>query len=594
MRNATGPGAADRQTQIPGLPGYEDLDQQLQQLSAADKLLIHAEQTRLLYAAMFQSFLATLVNSLILVFALWDAVDHERLLIWFAIMQLVMGGRIVLAVAYRKHRHDIPASRRWANRFTLGAWLTGIVWGSSTVWLFPLDDPGRQAFLAFVLAGMSAGATTSLAFQRLPIIGYLVFMLFPTAIRFYLLDTVLGLYMSLLTLLFFGVIFLNSLRIYRNTYENIALRLRAVAHERELAASEGKYRTIYNAVPIGIVNYDPDGHIVSCNQVFADMTGVGREVLRDYDLLQNSQAPALREVIRASLAGQEGQYEGRIADLLGVKQEEIRLQCRPLQDADGRIMGAVAIVQDISEDRRIERLKREFVSTISHELRTPLTAIRGAIGLLRGGAAGEVNEEAAKLLSISDANSERLLVLVNDLLDIDRIESGELSFEMKPLAIRPFLEEALRVTATYASQHQVKLQLVTDGGDARVNANHDRLMQIMYNLLSNAVKFSPAAATVEVSYSLSPDMVTLCVADHGPGIAEEFQPLIFERFTQGDASDSRKVGGTGLGLSISRALVERHGGRIWFETGPAGTRFFVSLPRVEAAAPTETQSDRNG
>jgi signal transduction histidine kinase len=166
------------------------------------------------------------------------------------------------------------------------------------------------------------------------------------------------------------------------------------------------------------------------------------------------------------------------------------------------------------------------------------------------------------------------------LLDIDRIESGELSFEMTPFAIRPFLEEVLRITETYASQHRVKLQLEAGKQDAMIMANHDRLMQIMYNLISNAVKFSPEGGSVEVAIEVSPDMVTICVSDHGPGIAEEFQPLIFERFTQGDASDTRKVGGTGLGLSITRALVQRHGGRIWFETGTDGTRFFVSLPRI--------------
>ncbi|MHA1569618.1 MAG: sensor histidine kinase, partial [Alphaproteobacteria bacterium] len=225
--------------------------------------------------------------------------------------------------------------------------------------------------------------------------------------------------------------------------------------------------------------------------------------------------------------------------------------------------------------------KKEFISTISHELRTPLTAIRGAIGLLRGGVAGTMSKEATQLLSISDANTERLLILVNDLLDIDRIESGELSFEMAPLAIRPFLEEVLRITETYATQHQVKLQLQAGKRDAMVRANRDRLMQIMFNLISNAVKFSPEGGSVEVDFVISPDMVTICVRDHGPGIAEEFQPRIFERFTQGDASDTRKVGGTGLGLSISRALVHRHGGRIWFETGADGTRFFVSLPRID-------------
>jgi DNA-binding response OmpR family regulator/anti-sigma regulatory factor (Ser/Thr protein kinase) len=225
-----------------------------------------------------------------------------------------------------------------------------------------------------------------------------------------------------------------------------------------------------------------------------------------------------------------------------------------------------SIMRDITERKKIDRMKNEFISTVSHELRTPLTSIRGSLGLLSGGAAGEMPPQAQSLLDIAGNNTERLLLLINDILDIEKIESGQMIFKFKNVAIKEFLEQSVKVNRDYASQHNVRFELDCNESGLAVYADPDRLMLVMNNLLSNAVKFSPEGDTVEITANCHDGFVRISVTDHGSGIPEEFQPKLFDKFTQSDASDTRKIGGTGLGLNIAKAIVDKHGGKIDFET----------------------------
>ena len=248
----------------------------------------------------------------------------------------------------------------------------------------------------------------------------------------------------------------------------------------------------------------------------------------------------------------------------------------------------IGIVRDISESKKIERMKNEFVSTVSHELRTPLTSIRGSLGLLIGGAAGEIPAPARQLLGIAHNNCERLVRLINDILDVEKIESGHIRFNMGIHSLMALVRQAIEATQSFALQFQVQFRLQPpDAGDVLcVLADPDRLVQVIVNLLSNAAKFSPAGGTVEVIVKPQGASVRLSVIDHGCGIAQEFRSRIFEKFAQADASDSRQKTGTGLGLSITRAIVEKLGGRIGFESEPgSGSEFFVDLPLAAPACP---------
>ncbi|EXF42653.1 signal transduction histidine kinase [Pseudomonas sp. BAY1663] len=250
----------------------------------------------------------------------------------------------------------------------------------------------------------------------------------------------------------------------------------------------------------------------------------------------------------------------------------------PLYTSDGQPMGAVAVMHDITERKRIERLQREFISTVSHELRTPLTSITGALALICSNVMGEVPAQMSELLEIAHQNSQRLSALIDDLLDMDKLHAGKMRFELLRQPLRPLLEQALRSNHSYAEQHGVQLRL-GDCPAVQVEVDAMRLHQVLSNLLSNAAKFSPAGEHVELSAERGDERVRVSVRDRGPGIAADFRERVFHKFAQADSSDSRQQGGTGLGLAISKELIEHMGGSIGFDTEPGqGTCFWIELP----------------
>ena len=249
------------------------------------------------------------------------------------------------------------------------------------------------------------------------------------------------------------------------------------------------------------------------------------------------------------------------------------------RDPLGRAVRVAGTNVDITESKEIERMKNEFIATVSHELRTPLTAIVGALGLLKELAAGKLPADAATFLGMAQQNSERLTALINDILDIEKIESGRMEFRAEPVTIPALLEKAVTLNAPYADRLGVRFELAQPIPAVTVTSDPDRLLQVITNLMSNAAKFSPAGSAVTVSADMREDAVRVAVTDRGPGIPEEFRDRIFGKFAQADSSDTRRKGGTGLGLAISKAIVERMGGTIGFDSvAGRGSTFYFDLP----------------
>src|SRR3954468_11217449 len=244
-----------------------------------------------------------------------------------------------------------------------------------------------------------------------------------------------------------------------------------------------------------------------------------------------------------------------------------------------------AIARDVEEEKRIAQMKNDFVSVVSHELRTPLTSIRGSLGLIAGGVAGELPEKVRTLVEIASKSCDRLVRLINDILDVEKIESGKMGFYFAPVELAPLLQRAVEDNRAYAEGYGVVLRVAATAAGARVWGDPDRLLQVMTNLISNGVKFSPRGGTVEIATARGIGDVRISVTDHGRGIQSEFRQRIFERFAQSDSSSTREKGGTGLGLSISRAIIERHHGRIGFTSEPGvATTFYCDLPEWGALA----------
>jgi signal transduction histidine kinase len=241
-------------------------------------------------------------------------------------------------------------------------------------------------------------------------------------------------------------------------------------------------------------------------------------------------------------------------------------------------------LHDLSESRRIERMKDEFLATVSHELRTPLTSIVGALGLLAAGAGGAIPDAALELLQVAKRNGDRLNQLIDDVLDLTKLEGDRMQLNLRPVELAPLIREALSANDGYAQRGSVSMLFEDEAYGCRVQIDPDRFLQVMANLLSNAIKHSPKDKAVRVRLTRSQHEVQVAVIDEGPGIDQAFKKKLFEKFSQADTTDRRPVGGTGLGLYITRMLVEKMGGTVAAESGATGGSVFrISLPCLDAA-----------
>ena len=242
-----------------------------------------------------------------------------------------------------------------------------------------------------------------------------------------------------------------------------------------------------------------------------------------------------------------------------------------------QIVGAVVIFKDITERQIVERMKNEFVSVVSHELRTPLTSIRSALGLLSKGSLNNQPTKSQRMLEIAFDNTNRLVRLINDILDIERINSGKVTMEKQHCNAAELMMQAVDEMRAMAERAEIKLALKPI--EVQLWADPDRIVQTLTNLLSNAIKFSPLDSTVSLNAKLEDSQILFQVKDKGRGIPEDKLETIFDRFQQVDASNSRNQGGTGLGLAICRSIVQQHGGNIWVEsTLGNGSTFYFTLP----------------
>jgi signal transduction histidine kinase len=260
----------------------------------------------------------------------------------------------------------------------------------------------------------------------------------------------------------------------------------------------------------------------------------------------------------------------------------VLLAVSALRSGPNDLSGYLMIAADLSERQAIRKMKDEFVSIVSHELRTPLTSIKGALGLLAAGVTGVLPPKAAEMANIAQGNVERLSRLVNDILDLQRIESGRITMDKRPCNIADLVQESAEAMHLVAEAEG--LTILTSCREGCVEADRERMVQAFVNLLGNSIKFSPRGGRIEFAAERTSAGVLFRVKDEGRGIPKDKLETIFERFVQVDASDAREKGGTGLGLAICRTIVEQHGGRVWAESEPGrGSTFYVQLPVAESA-----------
>jgi PAS domain S-box-containing protein len=368
-------------------------------------------------------------------------------------------------------------------------------------------------------------------------------------------------------------------------------------HEAEeaLHLATRQRELILESVGDGIYGIDLNGRLTFINQAAARALGYTPEELtgRDvHEIIHHSHADGTPYSRSSSpiLQGMRRRESIRMRDEVFWRQDgeaiPVEYSASPLID-DGQISGMVVAFQDVSERRRLERMKDEFISTVSHELRTPLTSLRASLGLISSGSLDKRPEKQRQMVEMAIGNCDRLVRLVNDILDFDSVEKGKLPLHRRQVEAVDLLRRAADVAHTAASQ--MHIAFLIDAPPAPVLADEDRILQVLNELVTNAIKFSlpdtqirlTAKPACESPSAANGPSAAVCfsVEDQGRGIAPEKLERIFERFQQGDASDSRALGGTGLGLALCRSIVEQHGGRIWAEsTLGQGSRFLFTLP----------------
>lgn len=353
--------------------------------------------------------------------------------------------------------------------------------------------------------------------------------------------------------------------------------------EDALSENEERFRLAFDGAPIGMALVTRDGRWLRVNASMCRILGYSES-----ELLQgNFQAVTHPDDLEADLHLARQVLSGEINSYHTDKRYfhkdghivHASLHVSFVRDKPGRPGYFVSQVQDISQRIEMDRIKREFISTVSHELRTPLTSIAGSLGLLSGGVAGELPPQAVRLVEIAERNSQRLVRLVDDILDIEKAAAGKLAFALEVQPLAPIVRQAIEANQEYAKGYGVKLELSQSAEDVAVRVERDRLIQVLTNLISNAAKYSPPGERVSLGIHRDGGHALVSVQDHGPGIAESFRDQIFQQFAQADNSDSRGKGGTGLGLCIAKAFIERLEGGIDYESVEGvGTTFFIRLP----------------
>lgn len=375
------------------------------------------------------------------------------------------------------------------------------------------------------------------------------------------------------------------------TQDEIGLLTKSIDHMRhkiqstldELTNKEKMTRSILETAPDAIITMNKDGIINSFNPgaeklfQYSAKEIIGKNVTR----LMPDELSKHHDKYVSDFNTSTSTTIGKNRELKGMRKDgtlfpiEITINVN-LIEGEHLFTG---VLRDITERKKIEKLKSDFIATVSHELRTPLTAIKGSMDIITKGLDLDLPEKAQSMLDVTNRNVERLLTLINDILDISKLESGEINFFIEPIEIIPFLEHAIEINQEYAAKFNTSFKCTQNNHDVIVQVDKNRLMQVMSNLLSNAAKYSRANIPVEIFTSINNESVSVNIKNYGAGIPEEFQDRLFEKFTQSDSGDTRQVGGTGLGLSISKMIIENLGGTIGFSTiKNQETTFYFKLP----------------
>ncbi len=349
----------------------------------------------------------------------------------------------------------------------------------------------------------------------------------------------------------------------------------------EATQMRARQLAIFNSMVEGILILDARGRILTTNKSLERLFGLSKDILgmtlmeafRTHELLEVVDRVQKEELVRG--------FELSIPGLEATRYLEVNAAA--IRDRNGEAQGMILIFHDFTRIKELENIRTEFVANVSHELRTPLTLIKGYVETLLDGAKDDP-AVATKFLQKIQKHTNRLTFLIEDLLTLSHLESGQVIIHRQVAPIHPIIERVLEELQSAAQQKNIRLSNEVDP-ELIANADADRLQQVLYNLVDNAIKYGYPAGNVRVSADSSPESVEVTVEDDGPGIPEDAQERIFERFFRVDRARSREAGGTGLGLAIVKHIIQSHGGKVWVESElDHGSTFYFTLPHARSAS----------
>jgi PAS domain S-box-containing protein len=576
----------------------------------SDPQKVLADRVEQLYSQMPLGIVFTLVIGAIATYELWDNRTRELVMFWWGLVLLVTAARTALWLGYRKSGNRVSEARQWLRWLAISALANGANWGFAGAVFFPSHTDEQQVFLAFLLAGIASAGIPTYAASWPMFAMYAGAVVLPFAYVLANFGNRLFAEIALLVPLFYlanvGIayrlnqVFHSGYRLRHaygrltEDYTTLNKRLERQLVEieearRQVEASGRKLALFAERAPIAVLELDNQARIQRINHAAENLFGWPANEVAERN-------PSVKILIRPEY---HAEFDKRWQELMASRVPLAHLRVRnprrdglevvcewnvtPLVNPEGEIVGVIAQGQDITRQMEADKLKKEFTSTLSHELRTPLTSIIGSLQLINSGVLGEVDKDVAELTGVAERNGQRLLDLINDILDIEKIESGKLSTVPEVLSLDELVRESLVLNQGFAERFHVRFQLGGALLPVRVNADRKHLLQVMTNLLSNAAKFSPQGEAVEVTMEDLGERVRVSVLDRGPGIPESFRSRIFGRFAQADSSVTRQKGGTGLGLAICKRLIELMDGRIGFaDRELGGTVFHFDLPKHAA------------
>lgn len=348
----------------------------------------------------------------------------------------------------------------------------------------------------------------------------------------------------------------------------------------KLSKNSDRINAILSGMIDGVITIDENNIIKYCNSAITDVYNFEQSELLGKNL--NVLIPELETGYYSELAIQN-LVNSKTNNLFLRKKDgtqvPVEIKCSTITMDSEPV--SLLVIRDISERQEITKIKNDFVSLVSHELRTPLASIRGALGIVNNSISPGISEKAKSLLAIANNNSMRLVNLINNILDIENIEAGKISFQIEPLEIAPIIENAVSTNIELAKKSGVNIEFDNNVDKLKVNADKNRLIQVTNNLISNAIKFSKKHSDIKISTRNIDHNIRVSIKNQRDNVPEKFHNQIFEKFSQLSTSEGHQKDGSGLGLSIAKAIMEKMGGSINFTSQNGETEFYFCLPKCE-------------